>query len=340
MSNIRFMTRFAPSRRPQGAYPLRVALLTLILSLLTASCANLARVRDDSIPTLLEPLTTARMTDLVGQLKGLGDVEALRASRGLIQFIDAESKDKYRTADMQLVLQRPDKIRLIVQYPITGTKIADMVSESQKFKVAVFVTGYRRFLMGSNDGDYERWREKLGSESKSAIVAARPFHFTEALMMRPLHLEDPRFAYGMEEALVEEMDMRQGAKKGARILRSFYVVSELELPSAGGKDSAVRRRFWFDRTNNSIFSRQQIFDDKGILATEVHYSGFEKLSEASPQLWPGVILVSRPHDGYAARLTFSAGRFEINPADLSPSAFVLENKDGLTVTDLDSPVTP
>jgi len=89
-----------------------------------------------------------------------------------------------------------------------------------------------------------------------------------------------------------------------------------------------------------MFTRQQVFDDRARLATEAFYSGYEKLSEESPELWPGVVLVSRPHDNYSARLTFTPGRFEVNPADLSANAFVLENTEGLPVTDLDVPSTP
>jgi hypothetical protein len=101
----------------------------------------------------------------------------------------------------------------------------------------------------------------------------------------------------------------------------------------------VRRRFWFDRTMGSRFARQQIFDNQGELTTEVSYSDYKKLNSESAGVWPGVILVSRPHDGYSARLTFSEDRFEINP-QLSANAFTLENTEGLPETDLDKPITP
>jgi hypothetical protein len=329
--------RFTTPSRFAG---LRTGIVVLLLALASSACANLARVKDESIPRLLEPVAVTDFKDLAAQLKSFTDMQALRATRGLIQFIDAESRNKYRTADMQLVLQRPDKIRLIVQYPITGTKIADMVSESNRFRVAVYPTGYRRFLTGTNDGDYTRWREKLGAESRSAFVSARPFHFTEALLMRPLKIGEPGFAYSIEETLVEEPDARPDAKKNARVLRSFYVISEFELSNASDRPSRVRRRFWFDRANKSLFSRQQIFDNNGLLVTELIYSSFEKLSEESPVLWPAVILVSRPHDGYSARLTFSAGRFEVNPSNLTAQAFILENSESLPETDLDAPTTP
>src|SRR5262249_50512755 len=189
---------------------------------------------------------------------------------------------------------------------------------------AIFYGGYKRFLIGTNDADYSRWQAKLGDEGKKALASARPFHFTDALMMRPLALNDPRFVFGIEEALDVEPDMRQGAKSGARILRSYYVISEIEASTEGLGPSHVRRRFWFDRANGARFARQQIFDQQGQLATEVQYSDYKKLNSDSQDSWPSVIWVNRPHEGYSARLTFNDEKFEINP-DLKPVTFTLEN---------------
>jgi hypothetical protein len=217
-----------------------------------------------------------------------------------------------------------------------------MVSESNRFRVAIYTPSeYRQFLLGTNDADYSAWMQKLkGKEKESALSSARPFHFTEALMMRPIALNDPRFVFGIEESLVEELDTRQGAKKGARVLRSFYVISELEVSPEGQGPARVRRRFWFDRANGARFARQQVFDQQGQLATEVQYTDYKKLnpgsSSGSGATWPGVILVNRPHEGYMARLTFSEEKFEINP-ELKPTAFTLENSENLRETDLDKP---
>jgi hypothetical protein len=238
-------------------------------------------------------------------------------------------------------LQRPDKIRMLIQASF-GTKIADMVSESNRFRVAIhYPSEYRQFLLGTNDADYSAWLARLkGKEKESALSSARPYHFTEALMMRPLALNDPRFVFGLEEALVEEADPRPTAKKGARILRSFYVISELEASPEGQGPARVRRRFWFDRANGALFARQQIFDQQGQLATEIQYSDYKKLSSdkdpGSESAWPGVILVNRPHEGYMARLTFNDEKFEVNP-ELKPTAFTLENTESYRQTDLDKP---
>ena len=309
------------------------------LSLLLASCKSLIVTKDRSIPKLITPLVDARFEDLVKQIKPFADLRSLRTRVGIV-FQDTGLAERWPETDSNLVLMRPDKIRLIINAPIGKIKIAEMVSESSRFKVALYKQS-PSFLIGTNDADYSMWREKLGEKANSGLVAARPFHFTEALMMRPLALNDSRFTYVMEEALVEESDPNPKAPKGSRVLRSFYVISEVELglPGIGTGLSRVNRRFWFDRTNNSKFVRQQIFDAKGSLATEVYYSDYKKLSESSADLWPSVILVSRPHDSYSARLLFNETNFEVNP-ELPAAAFMLENTEKLKEVDLDKPPTP
>jgi len=318
------------------AFRISLVIMTLTLTILSASCASLIKSRDNTIPKLLTPLAEAKSEDLIKQIQQFTSLQSLRSSQVYIKFVDAQASEKWPEADAILALQRPDKIRLLIQTPGIKSKIADMLSESNRFKVAIFYGDYKRYLVGTNNADYSHWKAKLGDEGKKALASARPFHFTDALMMRPLVLNDPRFVFGIEEALVEEPDTRQGAKKGARILRSFYVISELEIPPEGVGPSRVLRRFWFDRANGARFARQQIFDQQGQLATEALYSDYKKLNIDNQDAWPSVIWVNRPHEGYSARLTFSEEKFEIN-ADLPATTFTLENTENLPETDLDKP---
>ncbi len=315
-----------------------LAVTTLVLIILIASCKGLVTSTDHTIPKLITPLAEAKFDDLIKQLQPFTNLQSLRTSQANLWFIDAAASEKFRIeVDSTLILQRPDKIRMLIQASF-GTKIADMVSASNHFRVAIhYPAEYQQFLIGTNDADYSAWLAKLkAKERESSLSSARPFHFTEALMMRPVALNDPRFVYGIEEALLEEPDTRRGAKKGARALRSFYVISELEISPEGQGPARIRRRFWFDRANGARFARQQIFDQNGQLATEVQYSDYKKLNSGSQDTWPGVIWVNRPHEGYMARLTFSDEKFEINP-DLKPTTFTLENTENFRETDLDKP---
>ena len=313
-----------------------LVIVVLALVILNGSCSNLVKVSDSSIPRLLTPLAETKFDDLIAQLQPLANLKSLRSSNVYIRFNDAESAERYREAEAILALKRPDNIRLIIQLPVVKTKVVEMASELNHFTVAIYPSDYRRFLVGTNDADYSKWRERLGDKGKSALISARPFHFTESLMIRPLKTNDPNFIYSIEEAMVEEADSRNTAKKGAHVLRSFYVVSELETVGAGRLPARVRRRFWFDRTSASQFARQQIFDDQNQLVTDVYYSNYKNLNGG---LWPSVILVSRPHDGYSARLTFNEERFEIDP-ELPANAFTLKNTDSLPEIDLDKPMMP
>jgi hypothetical protein len=319
---------------------LRTACLLFLLVVLAfaSSCSNLAKVRDESIPKLASPLASSDFDGLLAQLRSFTDVEGFRTSRATIQFLDAASAERFRNADASLVLQRPDKIRLIIQVPTVGTRVAEMVSDSKNFKVAIYYPSkYRRFLTGTNDADYSRWREKLGKkeEQESALINARPFHFTDALLPRPVRVGEAGFVYSLSEELADEPDTRQGAKREARVLKSYYVIAESEMTSGTEGRARVRRRFWFDRTNQVRLARQEIFDAQAQLVTEARYSNYIKLSPESAEMRPGVVTVLRPRDGYSAKLTFLEEGVEINPQDLPAAAFVLENKDRLPITDLD-----
>ena len=313
------------------------AIIVLTLSVLISSCAHLAEVSDPTIPKRITPLSEANFNQLVARLQAVQNFQTLSISRAGIRSIDAESGTRSRgQGDVQLALKRPDKIYFVVQVPISKSKITEMVSNGEHFKVAIYKPEeIRRFLIGTNNADYSKQREKLGREKQRGLANIRPFHFTDALMIHPLHIGDAHFVYSLEEALIEEPDTRSGAKKGARVLHSFYVITEAEVSSSGQAPSLVRRRFWFDRTDpQTPLARQQVFDERGLLTTEAHYFRYAKLSAESAELWPSEIFIMRPTDGYSVQLSFYENTVKFN-SNLQEAAFDLKNTEGLPETDLD-----
>jgi hypothetical protein len=307
---------------------------------LITSCSSLVKYKDETIPQPLTPIADADFETLVTQLKLFTELESMRATRISMKFIDAASSERYRgAADATIVLKRPENIRLIIQVPVAKTKVAEMVSDTEHFRVAIYYDKYKQFLLGTNRADYSQWRERLRGkkEAQSAFIDARPFHFTDALLIRPLRVGQPGFAYSLQEELVEELDTRPKAKKGARVLRSFYVVSEIEITDPAKSFGLLKRRFWFDRNDQLHLKRQQVFDDKGGLITDARYSNYTKLESDSQVLRPSVIEVRRPYDKYSAELHFLPDSTEFNVGDLPATAFMLENTQQLPETDLDKP---
>lgn len=335
------LNRSHPTLRPMFCQSLRLTLTAFVLALtaLLTSCASLVKYKDESIPQPLTPVADADFDALVGQLKQFTDVESMRATRISMKFVDVGAAERYRgAADATVVLKRPGNIRLIIQVPVAKTKLAEMVSDTEHFKVAIYYDKYKRFLLGTNNADYSRWREKLQDKKEaqqSGFINARPFHFTDALLVRPLQVGKPGFVYNVQEELSEEPDTRPGAKKNARVIRSFYIVSEMEITDTAKNIGVLRRRLWFDRNSQLQLKRQQVFDAKARLVTDVRYSNYAKLEADSQILRPSVIEVRRPYDKYSAELNLLADSTEFNVEDLPATAFVLENDQKLPETDLD-----
>ena len=331
------MTEANPERGlPRSRFLVIVYLLAS--AALVTSCSSLVKYKDETIPQPLTPVAEADFDTLVAQLKPFAELESMRATRISMKFTDVASSERYRgAADATIVMKRPENVRLIIQVPVAKTKLAEMVSDAQHFRVAIYYDKYKRFLTGTNNANYNRWREKIQGkkEAQSAFINARPFHFTDALLVRPLQIGKSGFTYSLQEELVEEPDIRPGAKKGARVVRSFYVVSEIEITDPAKSFGILKRRFWFDRNDKLQLKRQQVFEAKGELMTDVRYSNYVKLSSDSQILRPSVVEVRRPYDKYSAELNFLADSTEFNITDLPATAFVLENTEKLPETDLD-----
>src|SRR5262245_44340263 len=110
-----------------------LAFTTLVVRVLSVSCKGLVTSTYYTIPKLLTPLADAKFDDLIKQLQPFTDLQSLRTSQANMLFTDAAASERYRfEADLTLILQRPDKIRMLIQASF-GTRIADMVSESNRF---------------------------------------------------------------------------------------------------------------------------------------------------------------------------------------------------------------
>ena len=319
----------------------RFIMLSCLLAMIVfvSSCSNLYKYKDYTIAQPLTPTANADLDALIAQLKPFLEIDSMRATRISMRFIDVAASERFRgAADATLVMKRPEKIRLIIQVPVTKTKLAEMVSDEQHFKVAVYYDKYKRFLLGTNKADYTAWRTQLEGNKEaqqSAFINARPFHFSDALLVQPLQLGKEGFVLSVQEELVEEADTRPNAKKSARVLRSFYVVAEMEITDKARNIAVLKRRFWFDRNENLQLRRQQVFDNSGKIVTDVRYTNYLKLDSNSPILRPSVVEVRRPYDKYSAELNFLVDSTEFNVEDLPATAFTLENDQKLPETDLD-----
>jgi len=287
------------------------------------------------------PLTT---DELIGRINAYSEINTFAAQAANVvvrnYFTGVGTKaDEFPAASGLIRFQRPENTRMRVTF--LGKKIADMVSDGQEFRLAIFYPDdKRRFIYGSNLKDIERMnvqeiQEKKDPRLKEAggLINMRPQHITDSFLIKPI-TPNARNDVFREEVRQVEPDSRPG-KKNRMVERTYYVVYVLE--HGGNGQVKLRRKFWFDRTMpDTPLVRQQTFDnDEGKLASDVMYLDWFNVPNANRKL-PGRVIIDRRSDGYQLEIELEKDTVEIN-AELPDPTFKLENTDRLEELNLDAP---
>jgi hypothetical protein len=347
MSNLRYPHRFFSSRN--------LILLLLLSSVIsTTSCSLFGTHKSVQVPQLLTPLVDADKTQLFAEINRMAALKSIHGKVDLTfednSFAESGIAEKYKRADATITLQRPGQVYLVIQVPFIAKDIAQMTSDGEHFRVAVLQgeEKYKRFVKGTNNAVYKQLdlngadavnkpdnkkRTMSEKETVSALSNLRPQHLTDALMIRPVSLDTTDVSYAQSEFYQEEADTRATAKKGARVIRGYYVLEEM---SHNGAEAKLLRRFWFDRVSGVRLARLQTFDDRGLLLTDVSYFDSQPFGEAGTQRLPVRVEITRPHDRYKLSIAYQAPGSVVLDKTYQPEAFILENKWQLPEVDLDA----
>jgi len=339
------MLKYLNARLAPARLPLLIGVFAVLL--ITSGCGIFGTHKKVQIPPLL-PLKDASRSDLISEVNRLAGVKSIHGKVD-IQFEDTSFAsvgiaEKYRQVDGNVVLQRPGKIYLTLQFTIV--EIAQMASDGEHFAVAVLQGDekYRRFVKGTNSAVYPKLdhaaepapsnkkQQKGEKETVNTLSNLRPQHLTDAFLIRPI---DPSSGaiYSQSEFFQEEPDNRP-QKKGSRVMRGYYLLEEMSEPKNG--ETSVLRRFWFDRVDRVRLARLQTFDDQGQIITDVSYFDEKPIGSTETALMPTRIELTRPKDQYKLSLAYQDPlSVELN-REYPPQAFVLQNKWGLPEVDLDA----
>ncbi len=322
-------------------------LLTLAVTFSAASCLSVKQA--DDTPRLLKT-ESASQSDLMKEVNRHARVNSMRAKMYLKfednSFAEFGSKEVYRSADGEVVVQRPSSILLKVQVPVIKTDVAQMTSDGSTFRVAILQDGgsgkYKKFVKGTNSADYSMLQKELKSsdlenakalkEGVNAFANLRPQHFTDAMLVRPTAEGD---IYTQSSIFQTEEDVNQPKKSPLRnVMRGYYLLDEFAKTDDG--TLKIQRRFWFDRVGGIRLARQQIFDAKGEIDSDIIYGKEGKLT-SSPDYanLPLEIQVTRPKEKYSMKLTYQTPENVAIGETYKQSAFVLKNTWNLEEVDLD-----
>lgn len=323
-------------------------IVLLSLTVLITGCIKPSNKRTTA---LLLDTSNATKQQLISQVNGFAKVGSMRAKMDL-EFEDNSFgkqgiAEKYKTANSEIVVQRPSKILLKVKVPFIGTDVVQMTSDGVKFRVAVLQDGgsgkYKKFLVGTVNEDYSSLQKKVAElengnskelrKNVNAFANIRPQHFTDALLMRPT--DNSKYTYLISTILQEEIDLKLLKKKSpvAWVLRGYYLLDEYAIDNNGSKRLA--RRFWFDRVGGINLARQQIFDAKGEIASDIIYGQVGSITENGGHQMPLQVTLTRPQEKYKVTLKYQSPKNVSVGKIYQDRVFALENRWNLEELDLD-----
>ena len=329
-----------------GNGSLRSYSIILILAAAVVSGCNIVK-KADKTPTLLKT-EDATHAQLMSEVNRFARVGSMRAKMDLKfednSFAQFGSKEVYRAADGEVVVQRPANILLKVSVPVIKTDVAQMTSDGEKFRVAILQDGgdgkYKKFVIGTNNADYSKLQKSLdeangngaAKQNVNAFANLRPQHFTDAMLVRPT---DDSHLYTHSTIFQIEEDESQPKKSPLRrVNRGYYLLDEFIKGSAG--ELVISRRFWFDRVGGIRLARQQIFDTRGEIESDIVYGAEGNLTATGEYTrLPLQIIVTRPQEKYSMKLTYQTPEAVTIGKTYPATAFVLENTWELEEVDLD-----
>lgn len=298
-------------------------------------------------PTLLKT-EISEIKELQAEVDRFARVASMRAKMYLNfednSFAQFGSKEVYRRADGEVVVQRPANIFLKVQVPVIKSDVAQMTSDGEKFRVAILQDGgsgkYKKFVMGTNNADYTKLQAGLDAANGDTVSATqvnafanlRPQHFTDAMLVRPI---DTNNLYTHSTIFqIEETETEKKSSPLRKVTRGYYLLDEFVRGADGS--TTISRRFWFDRVGKIRLARQQIFDAKGEISSDIVYGLEGELSSTGEyKNLPLEITVTRPQEKYSMKLKYQVPEEVAIGQTYPATAFVLQNTWELEVLDLD-----
>ncbi|HKX82964.1 MAG TPA: hypothetical protein VJL58_01990, partial [Pyrinomonadaceae bacterium] len=307
-------------------------------------------VKKESKTAILLQTENATHAQLMDEVNRFARVASMRAKMDLKfednSFAQFGSKEVYRSADGEVVVQRPANILLKVQVPVIKTDVAQMTSDGSTFRVAILQDGgsgkYKKFVKGTNDADYSGLQKNLEAsngngngeikQNVNAFANLRPQHFTDAMLVRPtneLHL------YTHSTIYQTETDETAEKKSAVRtVVRGYYLLDEYVKAASG--EQVISRRFWFDRVGGIRLARQQLFDSAGEIDSDIIYGRVGNLTtDPMYRNLPLRIVVTRPKEKYTMSLTYQTPDAVSIGKTYPATAFVLQNTWELEEIDLD-----
>jgi len=282
-----------------------VPMITGCLSLFTSKRRLPVPMAPSVVKTASGEELAARINDEWAKFESLTATVDIQASH--LQAKKGEATD-FPTFRANLLLRKSEMLRILGKAPVVQTTLFDMGSDGTRFTLLIPRNNTAYEGLNSSSGNSPKWYENL-----------RPGPLFESMVVRGLEAED---LYSVTAETITEED----AAKKHLLVRPEYVLNIMHR-RPGSQELTPVRVIHFDREDLLPYE-QDLYDDKGSLATQVSYGNYVDFGGTK---FPGTITLKRPHDEY--QLVMSVERVTANPA-LTDEMFQVKIPPGTTIRPL------
>ena len=238
---------------------------------------------------------------------------SLKATVDIDSSVLEQTKDKV-TDNPQfagyILVRKPEMLRMRMLVPVVRNTAADMVSNGTTFSLAI--PPKSKFIVGSN--------RQPAKPSSQPIYNIRPQHISDALLLKTIDREREIAVLENTTEIVKDPKTHKDVEQGA------YTLLVIDKDSRG---SFLSRKIVFSRTD-LLPHEQFIYDRQAQLVTYAHYENF---SNNSGIMFPNIVSVQRPIEGYS--ITISIVKLDVN-VPLTDDQFLLTQPAGSQLINLDT----
>ena len=260
------------------------------------------------------PLKTATQQQLVDAINSQATkIQTMQATVDIDTSVGGANRGKvtdYKEIRGYVLARKPSMLRMIGLLPIVRNRAFDMVSDGKQFKL--WIPPKNRFVVGRND--------VASAAPKTPLENVRPQNIYDALLIPAI---DPE----QEIAVLENGSERVLDAKRRPYDQPDY---EIVVVRKGNSGWYLSRKIIFSRTDLKPH-RQQIYNDNGVLATDVRYGEYNDYDGVS---FPKQTEIERPQEEYD--ITLSIVKLELNKI-LNDDQFELQQPAGAEVVHLGQP---
>jgi outer membrane lipoprotein-sorting protein len=300
------------SRRPWAL--LQPSALLLLLPVFTTGCLThkhyvLKTRRPDVVQNATLDQVLQQVDDRYKLLQSMTAIVRISTATGSnLKGVVEESVD-FKGA---IILQNPEQIRVILNDPILGSRILDMVSDGKSFKMLIPPKDCA--ISGS---------DVVTNPSQKGMYALRPGVILDSILIRGLEPDQ------IVSRTQDSRTFENPKKKNDFIEEPDY---DLELLSSPKSQVARTIRVIHIGRTTMLPYRQDIYDTDGNVVTQASYSNYKKFGDIN---FPSTIVIKRPLDELSLTITVTKATFN---QTLPEDQFKLDIPDKLAhLANMDDP---